>query len=181
MKHRRSLCVGRFPRALYVSLSLSLSLCASKFPQDSSRRLSLLPVANKQICLSLGIQLRFRLGEDRAACCSRKQPRPAAGCRPLEEVGQREFTMYTCPPSIFSHSYFRLSSLSLSLSLPPSPSLVFAYAFSPLQDNPVTSFYAVIVSPFSIFHAFFLHPSLSSLSCDFTLYSLPFLSGSRRV
>jgi len=45
----------------------------------------------------------------------RKQPRPAAGCRPLEKVGQREFTRYTCPPSIFSRSCFLSNILSLSL------------------------------------------------------------------
>ena len=85
-----------------------------QIPVRPNRRLSLLPIANKQICLSLGIQRHFRLGEDRAVA---QKETTAAGCRPLEKVGQREFTMYTCPPSILSHFCFLFLSLSLSLSL----------------------------------------------------------------
>lgn len=131
-------------------------------------RLSLLPVANKQICLSLGIQLHFRLGEDRAAAVvaqgNNHGPLRVVVRSRRSDKGNLRCTLVLplsslIPISCFSPSHF--------------PAL-FSFSLSPC-DNPVASFSHLYRSLFSpSFHALFLHPSLSSFSCDFLFYSSSF-------
>lgn len=130
----------------------SLSLFASN--SRRTRRLSLLPVVNKQICLSLGIQHRFRLGEHRAA--AREE---ATTARHGLSSARGGWTKGIYDVHLSSHylPYF----------------LSFPFA-SPSWDNPGAFFPRFLVTPSSSFHILFLHSSLSSPSRDSPFYSSSF-------
>lgn len=127
-----------------------------KFPQDQTVGSHCCPSQINKFVLVLAFS-----ATSAEIVLRREQPRPAAGCRPLEKVGQREFTMYTCPLSIFSRSYFLSCIISVSLSISP--------FLSPLRRIIPSVLSTVLYR--SPFHALSLHPSLSSLSCNsFTLH-----------
>lgn len=149
MKHLRSLRVEAFPQFSPASNFHKIQRRSHCCPLQINKFVLVLAFSATSASVKIVPLLR------------RKQPRPAAGCRPLEKVGQREFTMYTCPPSIFSRSYFLSRILSLSLFL---PSVGQSRRYFPVLYR----------SPFSSIHALSPHPSLSSFSCDFPFYSSSF-------
>lgn len=130
-----------------------------QIPGRPNRRLSLLSVANKQICLSLGIQRHFRLGEDRAVA---QEETTAARCGLSSAREGRTKGIYDV----------HLSSLYLlSFLFPLSHSLSFSFAFVGQSRR----YFPVLYRPlFSSVHALSLHSSLSPLSCDSPFYSSSF-------
>lgn len=152
------------PAVLSLSLSLSASNCRKTEP------LSLLPVANKQICLSLGIQRHFRLGEARA-------------------VAQEETTTARCGLSsaregrtkgIYDVHLSSLYLLSFLFPLPDSFSLSLSLFYLLSRTIPSVLFYAL-----SFFFLIYPRPFSSSVFIiaflQFSVLLFIFLSESRRV
>lgn len=163
MTHCRSL------RVLFDNSHGSLFLF---FPASNCRKtepLSLLPVANKQICLSLGIQRHFRLDEARA-------------------VAQEETTTARCGLSsawegrtkgIYDVHLSSLYLLSFLFPLPDSFSLSLFYLLS--RTIPSVLFYALSFSSFSSIHAPFSSSVFIIAFLQFSVLLFIFLSESRRV
>jgi len=108
-----------------------------QIPVRPNRRLSLLPIANKQICLSLGIQRHFRLGEDRAVA---QKETTAARCGLSSAWEGRTKGIYDVHlSSLYPLSFLFPLPLSLSLSLlyRTIPSVLpSALSFSPRLSTP---------------------------------------------
>lgn len=138
MKLWRSIRIWCFPRSFFSSRQI---------PVRPNRRLSLLLVANKQICLSLGIQRHFRLGEDRAVA---QEETTAARCGLSSAREGRTKGIY----DVHLSSLYPLIPVS-------SPVLSLFYRTIP---SVLPSALSLFVPPF--IHALSLHLSLSSLSCD---------------
>lgn len=124
------------PRLMLSFLSLSLFASNSR----RTRRLSLLPVVNKQICLSLGIQHRFRLGGARAAA----REEATAARRGLSSArGGRTKGIYDVHLSSHYLPYFLSFPFGLSHLLRGIILALFSRAFSLLLPHPSTPFSSI--------------------------------------